>query len=118
MLPEAVIITSEDPKQLKKKSKRVSQTNSNKDDSIDGIDYSKFELQFCNKAAGNLANEKMELHTTEQLKKSKLLELRLFSVWQSENSKREQSSASQDEILSKYRNKNKFSLLKMMSIHD
>lgn len=58
MLPEAVIITIDEEA---------------KDDS-----EPTHTLKFCNKSAGNLARERLEEMTSDQLSQSNLLELKIF----------------------------------------
>lgn len=78
LLPEAVIITTDDTR----KDFEINSSRSLIFD--DDLDDPKSVLQFCNKAAGKLAREKLDEMTLEDLGKSKLLEMRLFQIRDSE----------------------------------
>lgn len=74
LLPEAVIITSDD-------TRKDFELNSSRSLIFDDdLKDTKAVLQFCNRAAGKLAREKLHEMTLEDLGKNRLLEMRLFQV--------------------------------------
>jgi hypothetical protein len=109
LLPEAVIITTSDPR------KDFDHNSSRSLIFDDELEDAKSILQFCNKAAGKLAREKLDEMSLEDLGKSKLLEMKLFQIRDSELKKNIEADSYHHDT---NRKSSRINLLQMMRMHD